>query len=62
MTLAIPLVMLLGLIVWLLHRDDGLRVWQSVIIGLFGFYLADSGVGGLINGAVSHLLRGLSHI
>jgi hypothetical protein len=61
MTLTVPLVVLLGLVVWLLHRGGGLRAGQSLIIGLFGFYLAESAAHAPINAVVGHLLRGLLH-
>lgn len=61
MRLAIPLVVLLGVVVVLLHRSGGMRVWQSVIVALFGFYLAESSAGGPANGVVNHFVHSFFH-
>ena len=40
MTVSIPLVALLGVVVYVAWRYMGLRVWQAVLCLLFGFFLA----------------------
>lgn len=40
MTVSIPLVAVLGVVVWLAWRYMGLRVWHAVVCLLFGFFLA----------------------
>ena len=40
MTVSVPLVVLLGVVVWLAWRFMGLRVWHAVVCLLFGSFLA----------------------
>ena len=40
MTISIPLVAIVGLVVYVAWRYMGLRVWQAVICLVFGFLLA----------------------
>jgi hypothetical protein len=40
MTVTIPLVFIVGVIVWLAYRYMGLRVWQAIVCLIFGFLLA----------------------
>lgn len=40
MTLSVPLVAILGAIVWITWRYMGLRAWHAVMALLFGFFLA----------------------
>ena len=40
MTISIPLVVIVGIVVYVAWRYMGLRVWQAVICLLFGFLLA----------------------
>ncbi|MDT0341917.1 hypothetical protein [Streptomyces litchfieldiae] len=42
MNVSLPLVVILGLIAWGAVRFLGVRPWLVVVIGLFGFYLADT--------------------
>ncbi|MEO3841666.1 hypothetical protein [Streptomyces sp. B22F1] len=42
MNLDLPLVVVLGLIVWGAVKFLGVRLWIVVVITLFGFYLADT--------------------
>ncbi|MBP0452063.1 hypothetical protein J5Y04_21340 [Kitasatospora sp. RG8] len=50
MTLTLPLVLVLGVAAWAAIRFLGVRLWVAVVIGLFGFYLADTFVAPLIDG------------
>lgn len=40
MTVTIPLVLVLGVVVFLAYRYMGLRVWQAILCLLCGFLLA----------------------
>ncbi|MFE0876814.1 hypothetical protein ACFW4X_18430 [Streptomyces smyrnaeus] len=42
MNVELPLVVVLGLLVWGAIKFLGVRVWLVVVIALFGFYLADT--------------------
>lgn len=42
MTVSLPLVLVLGLVIWGAVKFLGVRLWLVVVIGLFGFYLADT--------------------
>lgn len=40
MTVTMPLVLIVGLIVFIAYRYVGLRVWQAIVCLIFGFLLA----------------------
>ena len=40
MTVSIPLVVIVGAIIYLAYRYMGLRLWQAVVCLIFGFLLA----------------------
>jgi len=42
--LSISVVVLLAIIVFILCRKDGLKVSHAIIVALFGFYLASTGI------------------
>ena len=42
MTVSLPLVVVLGLIVWGAVKFLGVRLWVVIVVALFGFYLADT--------------------
>ncbi|MGA5701707.1 hypothetical protein [Peterkaempfera bronchialis] len=44
MTITLPLVVVLGAVVWLAIRFLGVRLWVAAAIALFGFYLAHTWV------------------
>jgi hypothetical protein len=54
-TVSIPLVALLGAVVFLAWRYMGLRVWQALLCLLFGFFLAATTAAPQI----SHLVTGI---
>lgn len=60
-TWPIPLVVVFGLVSVLLVRGRDVRLWEAVVLGLFGYYLAASPVGGSISTAVDWLLGGFLH-
>ena len=61
MTVSIPLVLIVGVVVYLAWRFMGLKAWQAVVCLLFGFLLAATtaapSIHRLITGLV-HLLTG----
>lgn len=40
MTVTMPLVLIVGLVVFVAYRFMGLRVWQAIVCLIFGFLLA----------------------
>lgn len=40
MTVSMPLILVLGLLVWFAIKFLGVRVWIAVVIALFGFWLS----------------------
>jgi hypothetical protein len=40
MTVTMPLVLIVGLVVFIAYRFMGLRVWQAIVCLIFGFLLA----------------------
>lgn len=59
--MALPLVVVFGIITVLLVRARDVRVWEAVCIGLFGVYLGQTPVIFTINGLVTWLFNGFSH-
>jgi hypothetical protein len=57
---SIPLVVILGAVVYLAWRYMGLRVWQAVLCLLFGFLLAATTAAPSINDAITSVVRWLS--
>jgi hypothetical protein len=61
MTISVPLVVILGLIVFVAWRYMGLRVWHAIACLLFGFLLAATAaapeVRNLITGLVNWLTK-----
>lgn len=57
MAVSLSLVVVLGGVVWVLHRYGGLKLWHAVICVLFGFYLAATAaappIRQLVHGVVS---------
>jgi hypothetical protein len=61
MTISIPLIVIVGVAVYVAWRYMGLRVWQAVICLVFGFLLAATsagpGIHNLIIGFVGWLTK-----
>ena len=61
MTISIPLVAIVGLVVYIAWRYMGLRVWQAAICLVFGFLLAATsaapGLRSLIAGFVAWITK-----
>ena len=60
MVISLSLVLVLGVVVWLLHRYAGLKVWHGVICVLFGFFLATTSFAPEIRTTVTAIIRALS--
>ncbi|WP_049579734.1 hypothetical protein [Streptomyces sp. SBT349] len=63
MVLSISGVILLGVIVFLFFRKDGLKLSHAVVCSLFGFYLAGTAVAPSIQAggaSLANLLGGIS--
>jgi hypothetical protein len=54
---ALPLVLLLGIVVLLLHRAREVRVFHLLVTGLFGFLLGSTFFAGPIRSVVGWLLH-----
>jgi hypothetical protein len=57
---SIPLVAILGAIVFIAWRFMGLRVWMAVVCLLFGFFLAATSAAPEIRRMVTAIVRTLS--
>ena len=60
MNVSIPLVVVLGAVVWVAWRYMGLRTWQAVLCLLLGFLLAATSSAPAIRRAVAHIVRALT--
>ena len=59
-TVSISVVVLLGVLVWLLHRYGGMKIWQGLVCVLFGFYLATTSLAPQIRSTVTAIIRALT--
>jgi hypothetical protein len=57
MTVSIPLVTLMTIVVYLVYRHMGLKVWHALVCLVLGFLLASTGAAPQINS----LLTGVVH-
>ena len=60
MTVSIPLVAVLGAIVWIAWRYMGLRAWHIVMCLLFGFFLAATSAAPEIRRLVTIIVQSFS--
>ncbi|QXJ20628.1 hypothetical protein AGRA3207_001376 [Actinomadura graeca] len=60
MTVSIPLVAILGIVVWFAWRYMGLRAWHVLLCLLFGFFLAATSAAPEIRRLVAVLVQSLS--
>lgn len=60
MNVSIPLVAVLGAVVWLAWRYMGLRAWHVVVCLLFGFFLAATSAASDIRRLVTVLVQSFS--
>jgi hypothetical protein len=57
MTVTMPLVLIVGLVVFVAYRFMGLRVWQAIVCLVFGFLLAATTAAPEINNLVTGLVQ-----
>ena len=55
MVLSVSGVLLLGVIVFILFRKDGLKVSHMIVCMLFGFYLASTSIAGSIKNSADSI-------
>jgi hypothetical protein len=60
MNISIPLVAIVGVVVYLAWRYMGLRVWQAIVCLLFGFLLAATTAGPEIHNLITGLVQWLT--
>ena len=60
MTVSIPLVVIVGVVVYLAWRYMGLRVWQAVVCLVFGFLLAATTAAPSIHNLITGVVQWLS--
>jgi hypothetical protein len=60
MTVSIPLVVILGVIVWVAWRFMGMRTWQAIMCMLFGFLLAATRSAPAIRHIITGVVRALT--
>lgn len=60
MTVSLPLVAILGALVYVAWRFMGLRVWHAVMCLLFGFFLAATDTAPEIRRVVTAIVRAFS--
>jgi hypothetical protein len=60
LTVSIPLVVLLGAVVYVAWRFMGLRAWHALMCLLFGFFLAASSSAPDIRRTVTDILHAIS--
>ena len=60
MVISLSLVLVLGVMVWLLYRYAGLKVWHGVICVLFGFFLATTSFAPEIRTTVTAIIHALT--
>jgi hypothetical protein len=60
LVISLSLVLVLGVVVWLLYRYAGLKVWHGVICVLFGFFLATTSFAPEIRSTVTAIIHTLT--
>jgi len=60
MNVSVPLVVVLGAMVWVAWRYMGLRTWQAVLCLLLGFLLAATSSAPAVRRAVAQIVRALT--
>ncbi|MGW2545027.1 hypothetical protein ACWC5I_30160 [Kitasatospora sp. NPDC001574] len=61
MNMALPLVAFLFIVVALLVRSGEQKVWQVILLTVFGFFLAKTNLADPIEAAVRWMVNGLLH-
>ena len=57
---SVPLVVILGAVVFVTCRYMGLRIWQAVLCLLFGFFIAATAAAPEIRNLVTAIVQGLT--
>jgi hypothetical protein len=60
LAISLSLVLVLGVMVWLLYRYAGHKVWHGVICVLFGFFLATTSFAPEIRTTVTAIIHALT--
>jgi len=60
MTISIPLIVVLGTLIWAAWRYMGLRTWQAILCLLVGFLLAATSLAPGIHRALVTIVRSLA--
>jgi hypothetical protein len=60
LAISVSLVLVLGVVVWLLHRYAGLKPWHGFLCVLFGFYLATTSLAPEISTTVTAIIHALT--
>jgi hypothetical protein len=60
LVISVSLVLVLGVVVWLLHRYAGLKPWHGFLCVLFGFYLATTSLAPEISTTVTAIIHALT--
>jgi len=60
LAISVPLVVVIGALVWVAWRFMGLRTWQAVLCFLLGFLLAATSAAPAIHRMVTGIVRSLS--
>ncbi|MFF8773802.1 hypothetical protein [Kitasatospora sp. NPDC015120] len=61
MNFTIPLTAFLFVIVVMMVRSRELRIWQAVLVAVFGFFLARTNLADPVEAAVRWFVTGLTH-
>jgi len=61
LAISISLVLVLGVLVWWLHKYNGMKVWHGLTCTLFGFYLAASSLAPEIRSTVTSVIHALTN-
>jgi dolichyl-phosphate-mannose--protein O-mannosyl transferase len=60
LTVSVPLVAILGAVVFVACRYMGMRVWQAILCSLFGFFIAATRAAPEIRNLVTAIVKGLT--
>ena len=60
LTVSVPLVAILGAVVFVTCRYMGMRVWQAILCLLFGFFIAATTAAPEIRNLVTAIVQGLT--
>jgi hypothetical protein len=61
MTITIPLVVIVGLVVFIAYRYMGLRIWHALVCLIFGFLLAATTAGPQISRLLAAIVFWFQH-